>query len=319
MATAKNRAIDHLRATRFSTGKHAELERELQEEEQRVPDYETAARTTTSATTCCVWCSLRATPACRPRAQIALTLRLLGGLTTEEIARAFLVQETTIQQRIVRAKRTLAEVHAEFELPRGDDRAQRLSSVLTVLYLIFNEGYSATAGEDLMRPALCEDAQRLGRILAELAQDEPRSARARGPHGDPGVARPCARRRQRRAGVAARPGSVALGSVADPPRPGRAGPRRGNSAARRDRMRCRAALAACHARARTAEETDWVRIASLYDVLAELMRSPVVELNRAVAHAMAFGPAAGLALVDTLQNEPSLRAYICCQARGRTF
>jgi len=241
-------------------------------------------------------------------ARVALTLRLLGGLTTQEIARAFLVPEPTVAQRIVRAKRTLTEARVPFEVPLGQDLAARLSSVLEVIYLIFNEGYSATAGDDWMRPALCEDALRLGRVLAELAPQEPEvhglvalmeiqasrlHARA-GPRGEPVLLLDQDRARWDqlliRRGLAALERAEKLGAVLGP-------------------YTLQAAIAACHARARIATETDWHRITALYDALAQLMPSPVVELNRAVAVAMAFGPAAGLELVDTLTSEPSLKAY----------
>jgi predicted RNA polymerase sigma factor len=248
-------------------------------------------------------------PVLSTEARVALTLRLLGGLTTEEIARAFLVPEATVAQRIVRAKRTLAEKRVPFEVPRGAERIERLSSVLEVLYLVFNEGYAATAGDDWMRPALCEDALRLGRILAELAPQEPEvhglvalmeiqasRARARvGPEGEPVLL--LDQDRARWDHVLVRRGLAAL-ERAEALHAGARGP-----------YVLQAAIAACHARARTAEETDWSRIAGLYGALARLAPSPVVELNRAVAVAMAFGPAAGLELVDALGAEPSLRGY----------
>src|SRR5213078_1018171 len=231
--------------------------------------------------------------ACHPvlstEARVALTLRLLGGLTTEEIARAFLVPEATVAQRIVRARRTLAEARVPFEVPRGDERAGRLSSVLEVLYLVFNEGYAATAGDDWMRPALCEDALRLGRILAELAPGEPevhglvapmeiqasRSGARVGPSGEPILLLDQDRSRWDhllvRRGLAALSRAEQLGGTLGP-------------------YALQAAIAACHARSRTARETDWTRIAALYDALAQIAPSPVVELNRAVAVAMAFGP-----------------------------
>jgi RNA polymerase sigma-70 factor (ECF subfamily) len=241
-------------------------------------------------------------------AQVALTLRLLGGLTTEEIARAFLVPEPTVAQRIVRAKRTLTEARVPFEVPRGAERAARLSSVLGVLYLIFNEGYAATAGDDWIRPALCEEALRLGRILAELAPQEPevhglvalmeiqasRFGARIGPSGEPVLLLDQNRARwdqvliRRGLGALARAEALAGGP----------GP-----------YALQAAIAACHARARTGAETDWARIAALYRALADLTPSPVVELNRAVAVAMAFGPAAGLELVDALTSERSLENY----------
>jgi predicted RNA polymerase sigma factor len=250
--------------------------------------------------------------ACHPvlstEARVALTLRLLGGLTTEEIARAFLVPEPTIAQRIVRAKRTLAEKQVPFEVPRGAELAQRLSSVLEVIYLIFNEGYSATAGEDWMRPALCEDAMRLGRILADLAPNESevhglvalmeiqasRSRARLGPNGEPVLLLDQDRARWDylliRRGLAALERAEKLDGA------------RGSYA-------LQAAIAACHGRARVASATDWVRISSLYDALARVAPSPVVELNRAVAVAMAFGPQAGLDLVDALVSDPTLENY----------
>ncbi|MGH3015849.1 MAG: RNA polymerase sigma factor, partial [Gaiellaceae bacterium] len=241
-------------------------------------------------------------------ARVALTLRLLGGLTTEEIARAFLVLESTVAQRIVRAKRTLREARVPFEVPRDEERAARLSSVLGVIYLIFNEGHSATAGDDWMRPALCEDALRLGRVLAGLAPQEPEvhglvalmeiqasRIRARtGPSGEPILLLDQDRGRWDqvliRRGLAALQRAEELGGGLGP-------------------YALQAAIAACHARARAPEETDWARIAALYEALAGLAPSPVVELNRAVALSMAFGPATGLELVDELTAEPSLRGY----------
>jgi len=247
-------------------------------------------------------------PVLSTEARVALTLRLLGGLTTQEIARAFLVPEPTVAQRIVRAKRTLTEARVPFEVPRGPDLAARLSSVLEVIYLIFNEGYSATAGEDWMRPALCEDALRLGRILTGLVKNESEvhglvalmeiqasRAHARvGPAGEPILLLDQNRARWDqvliRRGLAALQHAEQLGGALGP-------------------YTLQAAIAACHARACTAAETDWQRIAALYDALAQLMPSPVVELNRAVAVSMAFGPEAGLEIVDTLVTEPSLSAY----------
>jgi predicted RNA polymerase sigma factor len=250
--------------------------------------------------------------ACHPvlssEARVALTLRLLGGLTTDEIARAFLLPEATIAQRIVRAKRTLAEAQVPFELPRGSDRAARLSSVLEVIYLVFNEGYTATAGGDWIRPALCEDALRLGRILAELATNEPevhglvalmeiqasRSTARVGPSGEPILL--LEQDRSRWDQLLIRRGLAAL------ERAEKLGGERGPYA-------LQAAIAACHARARAPEQTDWPRIVALYEALAQLTPSPIVELNRAVALAMAFGPAAGLEIIDSLASEPSLKAY----------
>jgi len=250
--------------------------------------------------------------ACHPvlttEARVALTLRLLGGLTTDEIARAFLLPKATIQQRIVRAKRTLAAARVPFEVPRGAELAQRLESVLEVIYLIFNEGYSATAGEAWVRPALCEDALRLGRILAELAPAEAEvhglvalmeiqasRVRARvGPGGEPILLLDQDRGRWDhlliRRGLGALERAETLGGAYGP-------------------YTLQAAIAACHARARTPEETDWTRIVALYDGLAQLLPSPVVELNRAVALGMAFGPAAGLEVVDSLTTDPALAGY----------
>jgi predicted RNA polymerase sigma factor len=239
---------------------------------------------------------------------VALTLRLLGGLTTDEIARAFLVAEPTVAQRIVRAKRTLTAARVPFEVPTGTDFTARLGSVLEVVYLVFNEGYSATAGDDLIRPALCEDALRLGRILAGLAPNEPEvhglvalmeiqasRSRARvGPSGEPILLLEQDRGRWDQLlihrGLAALARAEQLGGA-------------------HGKYALQAAIAACHARAHTAEETDWVRIAGLYDALGRIMPSPVVELNRAVAHAMAFGPAVGLELVNALSSEPKLAGY----------
>jgi len=250
--------------------------------------------------------------ACHPvlarEARVALTLRLLGGLTTPEIARAFLVPEPTVAQRIVRAKRTLSEAHVPFEVPSGPDRATRLASVLEVIYLVFNEGYSATAGEDWMRPALCEDALRLGRILAELAPNEPEV------HGLVALMEIQASRTRARVGAEGEP---ILLLDQDRSRWDHLLIRRGLAALERAEQlggahgpyALQAAIAAYHARERTAQETDWRRIAALYDALAQLAPSPVVELNRAVALAMAFGPAAGLDLIDKLTAEPSLKSY----------
>ncbi len=308
MATAKNRAIDIFRRGKRLESKHEELGREIESrQEMAVMDLDSAIDDDIGDDL------LRLVfTACHPvlstEARVALTLRLLGGLTTEEIARAFLAPTATIAQRIVRAKRTLAEAHVPFEVPRGDELAARLSSVLEVIYLIFNEGYSATAGDDWMRPALCEDALRLGRILAELVPQEPEvhglvalmeiqasRSRARvGPSGEPILL--LDQNRARWDQLLIRRGLVAL------ERAGRLGGARGPYA-------YQAAIAACHARARTPEETDWMRIAALYEELARLVPSPVVELNRAVAFSMAFGPAAGLEIVESLTSEPSLQEY----------
>ncbi|MGH7725887.1 MAG: RNA polymerase sigma factor [Candidatus Eiseniibacteriota bacterium] len=255
-------------------------------------------------------------------ARVALTLRLLGGLTTGEIARAFLVTEPTIAQRIVRAKRTLSEARVPFEVPRGAELEERLSAVLGVLYLVFNEGYAATAGDDWMRPALCEEAMRLGRVLAELAPEEPevhglvalmeiqasRSAARVGPGGEPILL--LDQDRARWDWLLIRRGLVALERAE----------RLGGAAGALGPYALQAAIAACHARARTPEETDWSRIASLYGTLARVSPSPVIELNRAVAIAMAEGPEAGLARVDALVQEPALERYHLLPAvRGDLF
>ena len=308
MATGKHRAIDLLRRRERLERKQEELGREIEARpELAAPDLDAAIDDDIGDDL------LRLVfTACHPvlstEARVALTLRLLGGLKTEEIARAFLVPESTVAQRIVRAKRTLAETHVPFEVPAKDELPARLSSVLEVIYLVFNEGYSATAGEDWMRPALCEDALRLGRILAELVPNEPEvhglvalmeiqasRSRARvGPSGEPVLLLDQDRGRWDqlliRRGFAALERADKLGGGLGP-------------------YALQAAIAACHARARTPEETDWERIAALYDALAQLAPSPVVELNRAVAFAMAFGPAAGLELVDELTSEPSLEGY----------
>lgn len=308
MATAKHRAIDLLRRRKLLDRKHEELGRELEmQQEMAVSDFDTAMDDNVGDDLLRL-VFIACHPVLAPVARVALTLRLLGGLTTDEIARAFLVPEPTVAQRIVRAKRTLAEARVPFEVPRGDELAARLSSVLEVVYLIFNEGYSATAGDDLVRPALCEDALRLGRILAELVPKEAevhglvalmeiqasRLGARVGPSGEP--VRLLDQNRALWDQLLIRRGLAALA------RAGELGGARGPYA-------LQGAIAACHARARTPEETDWVRIASLYDALAELTPSPVVELNRAVAVSMAFGPAAGLALVEELRSEPSLTDY----------
>ena len=309
MGTAKHRAIDLLRRRKTLDRKHEELGHELMGEQQELAerDFDAAIEDDVGDDL------LRLIfTACHPvlstEARVALTLRLLGGLTTEEIARAYLVPEATVAQRIVRAKRTLAEAHVPFEVPRGAELAARLSSVLEVVYLIFNEGYSATTGDAWLRPELCEDALRLGRILAELAPNEAEvhglvalmeiqasRLRARlGPSGEPVLLLDQNRGRWDQLlihrGLAAIERAEQLGGTLGP-------------------YALQAAIAACHARARTPAETDWPRIAALYDALAQLTPSPVVELNRAVALAMAFGPAAGLELVDELTLEPSLKSY----------
>ncbi len=316
MATAKRRAIDELRRGKLLQRKHEELGHSLDaQRELAVSDLEAALDEDVGDDLLRLILT-----ACHPvlstEARVALTLRLLGGLTTEEIARAFLVPEPTVAQRIVRAKRTLAEAHVPFEVPRGEELATRLSSVLQVIYLIFNEGYSATTGDDWLRPELCEDALRLGRILAELVPQEPEvhglvalmelqasRSRARvGPSGEPILL--LDQNRARWDPLLIRRGLAAL------ERAGKLGGEQGPYA-------LQAAIAACHARARTAEETDWVRIAALYAALVQVIPSPVVELNRAVAVSMAFGPAAGLALVDALASEPALEDYhLLPSARG---
>jgi RNA polymerase sigma factor (sigma-70 family) len=308
MATAKHRAIDAFRRNKLLERKHAELGRELQaQQETAVPNFE-AALDDDIGDDLLRLVFISCHPILSTEGRVALTLRLLGGLTTDEIARAFLVAEPTVAQRIVRAKRTLTEAHVPFEVPHGPDLAARLSSVLEVIYLIFNEGYSATAGEDWMRPALCEDALRLGRILAELVPNEPevhglvalmeiqasRSAARAGPSGEPILL--LEQNRARWDQLLIRRGLAALQLAED--LGGALGP-----------YALQAAIAACHARARTAAETDWQRIAVLYEALTQLTPSPIVELNRAVALAMAFGPAAGLELIDKIGSEPSLKAY----------
>ena len=308
MATAKHRAIDLLRRNKRLERKHEELGREIEaQQEMAVPDLEAAIDDNVGDDLLrLVFISCH--PVLTSEARVALTLRLLGGLTTDEIARAFLVPEATVAQRIVRAKRTLADARVPFEVPRGDELAARLSSVLEVLYLIFNEGYTATAGDDWMRPALCEEALRLGRILVELTPKEPevrglvalmeiqasRSRARTSPLGEPILLLDQDRGRWDQLlihrGLAGLEHAQKLGGALGP-------------------YTLQAAIAACHARARTAEETDWSRIVALYEALAQLAPSPIVELNRAVAVAMAFGPSAGLKIVDGLTSEPSLKAY----------
>jgi RNA polymerase sigma factor (sigma-70 family) len=308
MATAKNRAIDELRRGKRLERKHEELGHDMDaEREDAVTAVENAIDDDIGDDLLrLVFTSCH--PVLPTDARVALTLRLLGGLTTPEIARAFLVPEPTIAQRIVRAKRTLSEARVPFEVPRGAELAPRLASVLEVIYLVFNEGYAATAGDDWMRPALCEDALRLGRILAELAPREPevhglvalmeiqasRERARRGPTGEPILLLDQDRGRWDqiliRRGLAALERAEALGGTRGP-------------------YALQAAIAACHARARIAGETDWARIVGLYGALAELAPSPIVELNRAVALAMLMGPAAGLAIVDSLRSEPALARY----------
>jgi RNA polymerase sigma-70 factor, ECF subfamily len=308
MATAKHRAIDQLRRRSLHERKEGQLGHELQARHQAsVPDLDDAIDDQVGDDLLRL-IFIACHPVLSTEARVALTLRLLGGLTTQEISRAFLVPEATLAQRIVRAKRTLAEAKVPFEVPRGAELEARLSSVLEVVYLIFNEGYAATAGEDWVRPSLCEEALRLGRILAELAPREPEvhalvalmeiqasRLRARlGPSGEPVLLLDQDRARWDQ--LLIRRGLTALARAeALAVEPGPYG--------------LQAAIAACHARARAAEETDWARIAALYGRLARLTPSPVVELNRAVAVAMAEGPAAGLAIADRLRDEPTLRSY----------
>jgi RNA polymerase sigma factor (sigma-70 family) len=307
MATAKHRAIDHLRRNTRLESKLAELAPEIAAKEQAVPDYVTAIDDNVGDDLLrLVFISCH--PILSLDAQLALTLRMLGGLTTDEIARAFLLPEPTIAQRIVRAKRTLTESRVPFEVPRGPELEARLASVLEVIYLIFNEGYSATAGEDWLRPTLCEEALRLGRILANLVPNEPEA------HGLVALMEIQASRAKARVNAKGEPillldqnrahwdqllihrGLAALEhaeQLTNTPGP----------------YTLQAAIAACHARATTPEATDWPRIATLYATLAETTPSPIIELNRAVAVAMAQGPQAGLDIVDQLTNEPSLNNY----------
>jgi RNA polymerase sigma-70 factor, ECF subfamily len=308
MAIAKRRAVDQFRRKQRLDRKIEELGRELEfHGEMAGPDLDAAIDDGVGDDLLRLM-FMACHPVLSTEARVALTLRLLGGLTTEEIARAFLVPEPTVAQRIVRAKRTLAEARVPFDFPRGADLAARLSSVLEVIYLVFNEGYSATAGDDLVRPELCEDALRLGRILAELAPEEPEI------HGLVALMEIQASRFRARIGPSGEPVSLL---DQDRARWDQLLIRRGLAALERAEKfggtlgpyALQAAIAACHARARTATETDWQRIAALYDALAQLAPSPVVELNRAVALGMAFGPAAGLELVDALTSEPSLKGY----------
>jgi RNA polymerase sigma factor (sigma-70 family) len=307
MATAKHRAIDRFRRSARLERKLDEVGREFAAREMAIPDMVSALDDDLGDDllrlmfTCCH-------PVLSTEARVALTLRLLGGLSTVEIARAFVVPEATIAQRIVRARRTLSEAHVPFEVPRGNDLTIRLSSVLEVVYLIFNEGYSATSGDDWLRPELCDDALRLGRILAECVSQEPEvhglvalmeiqasRSRARvGPSGEPILLLDQNRAQWDqlliRRGLASLERAERLGTAFGP-------------------YALQAAIAACHARALTAEDTEWQRMVALYDALAQVTSSPIVELNRAVAVAMAFGPQAGLDLVDSLVSESSLKNY----------
>jgi RNA polymerase sigma factor (sigma-70 family) len=308
MTTAKRRAIDRLRRSKLLERKHAELMHELEAEQQQQVSAVEAALDDAIGDDLLRLMFTACHPVLPIEARVALTLRLLGGLTTGEIARAFLQPEATIAQRIVRAKRSLGKAQVPFEVPRGDELAERLSSVLGVIYLVFNEGYSATAGEDWMRPALCEEALRLGRVLVGLMPREPEvhgllalmEIQASRAHARVTAAgEPILLLEQNRAqwdqllisrGLAALDHAEKLGGALGP-------------------YALQAAIAACHARARTADATDWNRIATLYGILARVTPSPIVELNRAVAVAMAAGPAAGLVLADALITEPALAHY----------
>jgi RNA polymerase sigma factor (sigma-70 family) len=308
MATAKHRAIDQLRHQQMAERKHSQLGRELEREQLAGDPGLDAAIDDPIGDDLLSLLFATCHPVLSTSARAALTLRLFGGLTTGEIARAFLVSEPTIAQRVVRAKRTLAEARVPLEVPGGDQLTPRLASVLEVIYLIFNEGYSATAGEDWMRPALCEDALRVGRIVAELLPTEAEV------HGLVALMEIQASRSQARLGPGGRP---VLLLDQDRSRWDRVLIRRGLTALQRAEQlggalgpyALQAAIAACHARAGAAAETDWPRIVALYDALAQLAPSPVVELNRAVAISMAFGPDAALELVDALSDEPSLAGY----------
>lgn len=316
-AAAKRRAIDGLRRAKMQERKHAEIARDLDEADNSVEALE-AAMDDDIGDELLGLIFTACHPVISAEARAALTLRLIGGLTTDEIARAFLSAEPTIAQRIVRAKKSIGSAALAFEVPRGAERDARLASVLEVVYLIFNEGYAATAGEDLIRPALCAEAQRLGRILAGLMPDESevhgllalmeiQASRLRARTGPDGAFVPITQQNRAnwdqlliRRGLNALAQAEALGGADGP-------------------YALQAALAACHARARRAEETDWPRIAALYDRLREVMPSPVVDLNRAVAHSMAFGPEAGLALVDQLADAAALRNYAPLPAARADF
>jgi len=308
MAAAKHKAIDRIRREKRLEQKHAEIERALESTRDGAYDRLDASLDDPVGDDVLRLMFIACHPVLPPEARAALTLRLLGGLSTTEIARAFLVPEATVAQRIVRAKRTLAEANVPFEVPRGAELEARLHSVLEVIYLVFNEGYAATAGEDWMRPALCEDGLRLGRILAELLPEEPevhglialleiqasRTPARVGPSGEPILLLDQDRSRWDplliRRGLAALERAEALGGADGP-------------------YALQGAIAACHARARVADETDWARIAALYGRLAERTPSPVIELNRAVAIGMAQGPAAGLTHLDAIAGEAALRGY----------
>ncbi len=300
MTTAKRRAIDHFRRMETQQRKYSDIVTELEEHDE-MPDPEEVSDDLLRLM------FIACHPVLSQQSRVTLTLRLLGGLTTDEIARAFLVPEPTVAQRIVRAKRTLSEARVRFELPDVAERAERLESVLEVIYLIFNEGYAATAGEHWVRPELCEDALRLGRVLCGLVPNEPEA------HGLVALMELQASRLRARVGPGGEPVllldqdrgrwdylliQLGLRSLARAEELGPLGP-----------YALQAAIAACHAQARTAEDTDWVRVTALYDALAQIMPSPVVELNRAVAVSMAFGPAAALEIVDALMEEPALSDY----------
>jgi RNA polymerase sigma factor (sigma-70 family) len=307
MTTAKRRGFDQLRRFKMLETKHAEITRELEAESTRMPDID-AALDDDIGDDLLRLIFMTCHPVLSTEARVALTLRLLGGLTTDEIARAFLVPEATLAQRIVRAKRTLAAARVPFEVPRGTELAARLASVLEVIYLIFNEGYAASAGEAWVRPELCHDALRLGRVLSGLMPQEPEV------HGLVALMEIQASRLRARVGPR---GEMILLLDQDRARWDQLLIRRGLDALARaeqlgqtlGRYTLQAAIAACHARARSAAETDWLRIAALYDALAQVMPSPIVELNRAVAVSMAFGPQAGLELVDELSADASLQGY----------
>lgn len=308
IGTAKHRAVDALRRDKMLDRKHSEMVPEFERQQEATIDELDAALDDDIGDDLLRLVFMTCHPVLSTEARVALTLRLLGGLTTNEIARAFLASEPTIAQRIVRAKRSLTDAGVPFEVPRPDERDARLASVLEVIYLIFNEGYSATAGDDWMRPSLCEEALRLGRVLAGLTRDEPevhglvalmeiqasRSRARTGSSGEPVLLMDQDRSKWDqlliRRGLAALDRAIELGGANGP-------------------YALQAAIAACHARARTPGETDWTRIAQLYGMLASVTPSPVIELNRAVAISMAFGPEAGLAIADTLSSEASLKDY----------
>jgi RNA polymerase sigma factor (sigma-70 family) len=307
MSAARRRGIDELRRGKMLERKHAELGHEMTEREQEAPDFDSPLDDDVGDDLLRLM-FISCHPVLSTEARVALTLRLIGGLTTEEIARAFLTPVATIQQRIVRAKRTLTEARVPFEMPRGADREMRIASVLDVIYLVFNEGYSATAGEDWVRPALCEEALRLARVLAGLAPEESevfgvmalleiqssRIAARTTSSGEPILLLDQDRSRWNRLliqrGLAALEKAESLTGALGP-------------------YAIQAAIAACHARARTADETEWTRITALYDALAQLTPSPVIELNRAVAYSMAFGPSEGLAILEPLRGDAAMKSY----------